>query len=1351
MNDNTTVIEVVAQVTDETESGTRSSESNISKLERSITNLYKQIQGMKGKSKLEVMATLKDMASKGIQGIASAGKKIAGKVWTVTLKAIDLVTAPFKKVLGLITNPVTQMAAFAGVSLGVADTINTFKDFEQGMANVQAISGATGTELEELISTAKKLGESTMFSAAQAAEAMENLAMAGWKSKDIISGMPGLLDLAAAGSVDLATAADVTSSALAQFKLDASESTRVADVLAATATNSKTDVAGLGESLKMAGTQAGALGYKIEDVAFALGLMGNAGVDASSAGTALRSALARMSKQEGLTAEESNAVSEAMKKVGVSLTTSEGKSKSLMTVIKELRQGFKGMTETEQAATAANLAGMYAQSGLLAIVNASEKDFNKLSEAISKAQGSAEKMAATKMNTLQGSLLYLQSAAEGVKIAIGDKLQPYVKGLVDWLTAHMPDVQNAVGQAVDFITGKIDNVMASVKSLTGSQEWQKAETLWDKIKLAWGKIIVEPFDNWWNSTGKTWLAGKANEIGSGLGTALKEGILGLLGIDVGSVVADGVSIGASFMDGFLEGFDSKKVGEALSNAVKEGAKNLASDASTLLPGGKEASGISGLSAAVLGYGAVKAGKVGYNVFKVGRAAVKGISNITGISEGIRIANAAKTGGAAAQSALAMAKNGTLGVGIKAGTALAGTGSKIAGAASKVAKVASKAAVPLAAITSAIDMGVDAYHGVEKSKEWTGSNSLGNKVASGVGAALGGTGEGILSDESVGEKVLDVGGGALKGAGIGAAIGTIIPGAGTAIGAGIGAGVGAVGAAIGGSNIAKALSTAGSAVGDFFTKTIPDKFGEFADGAKSFFNESVPRAISNVGEKVGNFFDPAVQKFNEFKDSVAGFFTETIPETANGIRDSLSNFFTETVPAKFEEFKNGITDVFTEKIPYAIGFAAGKIKVFFTETIPQKFEEFTTGISNFFTETVPNAIAAAGTAIRTFFTESVPEFFSGLWEGIVGFFTETVPAALETITAPISTFFMETAPNFFKDLWDGIEGFFTETVPEALSTVGAALKSFFTETVPDFFTDLWTDITDFFTKTIPDVLEDITQSIKTFFTETLPDKIKEIWDGIFSFFTETVPDTITSIKNGISDFFNNVKDKISGFFGNIWNSITEFFGGAKENFNAGYADAVAEHAEGGIMTKPHIGLVAEDGAEAIIPLYGKRRDRGVALWEKAGQILGIKPYANGGIIGKPYMPSGIEWQEKAGQIFDVKAHKSSGLIRSIEHGNIQSPTPDLLTVLNQAETISNEASDRIEPIPETTVNNGGFNAPITIQNLNFKINVDGGENDNPQDLAEAIKANIRGMTDEIAYQLAAAMQQVYANTPKASWG
>ncbi len=1211
MNDTVTVIDIVAQVTDETDRGARSAESNVSKLERSMMKLQKQIQGMKGKSKLEVAATLKDMASKGLQNVAAAGKKIAGKVWTVTLKAVDLVTSPFKKVLGLLASPVTQAAAFAGVSLGVADTINTFKDFEQGMANVKAISSATGEEFDALSNTAKQLGESTMFSAAQAAEAMENLAMAGWKSKDIVAGMPGLLDLAAAGSVDLATAADVTSSALAQFKLDASESARVADVLAATATNSKTDIAGLGESLKMAGTQAGALGYSIEDAALAIGLMGNAGVDASSAGTALRSTLARMAKQEGLSADESNAVTEAMDKVGVSLTDAQGKSKSLMTVMKELRAGFKGMTETEKAATAANLAGMYAQSGLLAIVDASDEKFDELAAAIANAEGAASEMAKTKMDTLQGSLYYLQSAAEGVKIAIGEKLKPYVKDLVDWVTVHMPDIQNAVGGAVDFITGKIDSVMESIKSLTGSQEWQNAETLWDKIKLAWDKLIADPFDAWWSGTGKSWLAEKANSIGEGLGTAIKTGILALLGIDVSGAAADGMDIGKSFFDGFMDGFDWSEVSKRLGESLKDGLKFLFKDAATLLPGGKEASGTSALSAAALGYGALKVGQIGYKAYKGGKAVVNGVKTAGDVVSGVKIFNAAANGSHAAESALGMAQAGQLGAGTSFGAAIAPAVNKLA-----------KAAPILAGVTSAVQMGADAYHGTQKAEEWTGSDSTGSKVASGIGAAVGGLGDGILGDESLLRKASNVGGGALKGAGIGAAVGSILPGVGTAIGGAVGAGMGAAGAAIGGSNIAKALSAAGEAVGGFFTKTVPEKFGELAEGAKGFFTETVPQALSSAGSAV-------------------------------------SGFFTETVPAKFEELAAGAESFLTETVPFAIGYAAGKIQTFFTETVPEFFGNLWDGIRDFFTETVPAAIETAGSAVSTFFTETVPTFFSGLWDGVVGFFTETVPAAVETVGGALGTFFFETVPQFFSDLWTGITTFFTEDVPQALETVGAALS--------------------------------------TFFTETIPAKMQEVWDGVVNVFTKKIPEAVSSIGESISGFFNNVKEKISGFFGGLWNKVT---GSA----SAGY-QAAAAHAEGGIMTSPHVGLVAEDGAEAIIPLSGKRRERGIDLWEQAGNLLGVKPYADGAIVGN------------AGPVPDT------------------GPEP----VIERSKS------------SEGNGGNGSMAVPVTIENLTFEINVSGSNAPDAQAIVNTIREQVRGMTDEIAYQLAVALKQSFANTPKEQWG
>lgn len=1240
MSDAVTVIDIVAQVTDETSSGTRSATENVSRLEKAMMSLQRQIMGMRGKSKLEVAATLKDMASKGIEGVASAGKKIAGKVWTVTMKAKDLVTAPFKKVWGLVSSPIASAAAFAGITVGAADTINTFKDFQAAMSQVQAVSGATGTEFEKLTAKAKKMGASTQFTAKESADAFNYMAMAGWKTGDMLNGIEGIMNLAAAAGEDLATTSDIVTDAMTAFGLAADGTTKVigkdgvakevanathfADVLAAASSNANTNVGMMGETFKYVAPVAGAMGYSIEDSAIAIGLMANNGIKASQGGTALRSIITRLSTDAGASSKKLGALGTLTKKLGVEFYNTDGSARGLNDVLSDARVAWQGLSKEQQASYGKVIAGQEAMSGWLALMNSTPKDIEKVTDAIVNCDRASADMARTMNDNLSGSFTYLQSAVDGVKIAVGERLSPYVKDFVDWLTGKMPGVQAAAENMADAIGNKIDGVIKSVTSLTNSSEWKNAETLWGKVQVAWAKLIAEPFDKWWSGKGKTWLTGKANDIGQGLGTALKEGILGLLGLEPGGAVEDGMSIGKAFMDGFLSGFDTKKVAEA----VWKGLKDVFKDAAKLLPGGEDATSTSKLSAGLIGMGAFKIGKTAYKAYKGGKAIVNGIKgvgsaigNVTGISQGMHVAGMGM-GDAALET-------GSLGLGGRIGVRLAGAGSGIAKAAAKAAPVA-------AGIGSAVQIGLDAYKGAGKAKEWTGSDSIGHKAASGIGAAIGGTGNGILGKESMAKKAADIGGGALKGAGIGAAIGSIIPGAGTAAGAGIGAAVGAAGAAIGGSNIAKALSKAGEAIGGFFTETVPEKFGEFAEGAKGFFTESVPQALSAVGSKV-------------------------------------SGFFTETVPAKWDEFIAGVQNFFTEQVPYALGYAAGKIAVFFTETVPEKFDELVTGIGNFFTETVPGAMSAAGSTLYAFFTETVPAFFGNLWDGITGFFTETVPGAMTAVGASLSTFFTETVPTFFTQMWDGITGFFTETVPNAIETVGQAVHTFFTETVPGFF--------------------------------------RNLWSGITGFFTEAVPNAIASVGEGISGFFGSIKEKVSGFFSGLASKVTGFLSGASESAGAGYSAATEKHAEGGIMTSPHIGLVAEDGAEAIIPLSGKRRNRGIDLWEKAGQMLGVKPYAEGGI---------------AGNIQTVLAAK-----------NQESPSAEEIIPIAGTGALQASAGS-------------SMNIPVTIQNVTFEINVSGGEAPDAQSLVAVIRENIRGMTDEIAYQLALSLQQAFANTPTAAW-
>lgn len=1107
---------------------------------------------MKGKSRLEVAATLKDMASQGIQKVAASGKKIAGKVWTVTLKAVDLVTSPFKKVLGLISSPIAQATAFAGITLGLGDTINTGMSFNKAMSQVAATMGKSTNEIGELREKAKEMGATTAFTATEAAEALNYMALAGYDTQQSITALPNVLNLAAAGGMNLAVASDMVTDAQSALGLSMEESEKMVDKMALASTKANTSVSQLGEAVLTVGGTAKQLAGGTTELNSVLGVLADNGVKGAEGGTALRNIILSL-------AAPTDKAAASMKKLGLEVYDSYGNMRGLPDIFADLNDSLSTMTQggrTEALNTIFNKVDLKSVEGLL---GTSAARWDDLAQSIDHAQGAAKRMAATQLDNLAGDITLLQSAADGVKLAISERLEPHLRSFVGWLTKKMPEIERAAGSAVDYITGKFDSASKAIESLTASPEWQNAETLWDKIKLAWDKLIAEPFDAWWNGTGKSWISGKAQEIGTSLGTGLKNGILALLGVDAGGAVADGVDIGKSFADGFLEGFDGEKVGKAIWQAIKGGTKSLISDAATLLPGGKEASGTSRLSAAVLGYGAFKAGKTGYKAYKGGKAIVNGIKGIGqavgngGIAEGIQIAKAAKGGGAAAQSALAMAENGSLGFTTK-------MGAKMAGGAGKIGQAVSKAAIPLAAVTSAIEMGIDAYRGTQKAAEWTGSSSTGNKVASGVGAALGGTGNGILGDESAGKKALNIGGGALKGAGIGAAVGSVVPVVGTGVGAAVGAGIGAAGAAIGGSTIAKGLSATGSAISSFFTKT-------------------VPQAAGFVGQK-------------------------------------LSGFFTETLPQKCGELLTGIEGFFTETIPYAIGYAAGKIQIFFTESIPKKWDELIEGIGSFFTESIPNAITAVGGVLAVFFTETVPAFFTGLWNDITGFFTETIPNTLEAVEA----------------------------------------------------------------------------SLNTFFTETVPNKVKEIWDGVLKFFTQTIPEAVANITEGVTGFVNGIKEKVIGFLGDVKDKVTGFFGNASDSLGAGYSSAIEStpHAEGGIMTRPHIGLVAEDGAEAIIPLSGKRRNRGISLWQEAGERLGVKPYAEGGFAGD--------------------------------------------TARAVPATASGSATD------------SGTGISVTIQNVIFEINVNGGNMPDTQALVEMIRQNIRSLTDEIAYQLAVSIQQVYANKP-----
>lgn len=406
-----------------------------------------------------------------LESAGSEAEKSANGGWSVLNQVIaDLAT-------NAIQQAINKLQDFA------KETMNLGIDFSASMSNVQAISGATGDEIAMLEQKARDLGATTVFSASDVADGFGYMAMAGWDTQQMMDGIAGVLDLAASSGEDLATTSDIVTDALTAFGMGAEDAGRLADVMAAASSNANTNVSMLGESFKYVAPVAGALGYSAEDTAVALGLMANSGIKASQGGTALRTMLTNMAKP-------TDDMAYAMEQLGVSLSDDEGNMYSLREVMDQLRSGFGdlmiseeefneeqrllqqalddgaisqkeydeqlnalverayGAEGAEKARYAAMLSGKEGMSGMLAIVNASEQDYGKLTAAIETSSGAAEQMAGVMNDNLGGDIKEMNSALEEFKLKIFDSIQQPMRDIVQFITGS---VVPAATQTLQFI------------------------------------------------------------------------------------------------------------------------------------------------------------------------------------------------------------------------------------------------------------------------------------------------------------------------------------------------------------------------------------------------------------------------------------------------------------------------------------------------------------------------------------------------------------------------------------------------------------------------------------------------------------------------------------------------------------------------------------------------------------------------------------------------------------------------------------------------------------------------------------------------------------------------------------
>lgn len=718
---------------DKANSSTKKAGETVSKFDKSAQKTQKSLASW-AKEKYEVLLEAKDKISPVLQTIGSGLKNFGSRAWNVTLKAVDYATAPIRGVINLLKNPILQAGAVLGVSVGLADTINTYKDFEAAMSQVQAISGSTQSDLTRLTAKAKEMGATTKFTAAESAEAFNYMAMAGWNAEQMMGGIEGILNLAAASGEDLGTTSDIVTDALTAFGLKASDATHFSDVLAQASSSANTDVGMMGETFKYVASMAGSLSYSIEDVALMTGLMANSGIKSTQAGTALNSVLTRL-------ATNSSGAADAIAALGVNFYDSAGNARPLGTVMGELREATKGMNQEQKSSLANTVAGMEAQKGLLAILNASEEDYNKLADAISNADGASKRISDTMMDNLSGDITLFQSAVDGLKISLGERMSnSWLRDIVQWLIAQVPKAEQLFSDAMDSAERKLDSIKRKFKDISATDEWQNAD-FFGKGKILWDEYIVQPFSEWWSSKGKAKMNVIAGDIGNAIGTGLTVGVATILGIDISETIDEGNTLGASFAKGFSEGFDF----DAVASKLWDGLGSVVSKASKLLPGGESADLSSVLSAALLMKIATPLVGMGKGAAGLGKAIFgKGTAGTS--LAGTLMGSAATGTGLLGKSAL-------FAIDLGAGN-LAGGASMSAGALSALGLGAGAGAV--AGGATLISAGIDTYKAIK-------SDDKAEKTAYGSSAGL-----------------------KAGGVAAGAAIGTLIaPGVGTLIGAGIG--------------------------------------------------------------------------------------------------------------------------------------------------------------------------------------------------------------------------------------------------------------------------------------------------------------------------------------------------------------------------------------------------------------------------------------------------------------------------------------------------------------------------------------------------------------------------------------
>lgn len=600
------VIEIAARYTDRVSQGLNRTRSSADRLSSSLTRTQQRADRL-GRTRTNIELSLRDRALQGIERTYNRMKSLAGRAWSVTVRLADKATKPLQGIVKTLKSPVLQVGAAIGVTVGAKDALDTYVGFEKSMSNVQAISGASAENMERLTAKAREMGRTTTKSASEAADAMGYMALAGWDSDKILQGIQPVLRLSEAGDMDLGRTSDLVTDSMSALGLDTSELQGYLDKVAKTSASSNTNIDSMMSAFLEFGGTVRQNDMLLEDASALIGILANRGVKGAEAGNALNSVLTNLTTGMGQAGK-------AMEELGISAFEENGKFRGYAETLQAVYDATKDMNDEQKNYYLSAIGGKVRLSDLQKMMSGVVEEYGDLRDEIADSNGALEEMAHIMSDNIYGDMKAFQSAFDDLKITIVDQFQPHIRRFIQWMTRGMLAINEPVEKMAKNISEKMENTKKRIDRLTKSFAWKNTD-LSGKIKLAWDKVIAEPFEQWWSSKGQAWFEEKARNIGYGIGSGLSGGLLALLGIPVEDAANSGLSIGKSFAQGFIDGFDADAVWNALKAKLAEGIQS----AGKIMPGGEEATGGSWLWAGLLGAGALKLGRGALKMNRIGRS------------------------------------------------------------------------------------------------------------------------------------------------------------------------------------------------------------------------------------------------------------------------------------------------------------------------------------------------------------------------------------------------------------------------------------------------------------------------------------------------------------------------------------------------------------------------------------------------------------------------------------------------------------------------------------------------------------------------------------------------------------